>query len=114
MGPGDPLVVNSYISKCSMSGPKNSRFYEKYSETAASFTIFFNFLESRYMNSQSLSGRSFIALTHFHAVYCNDFVCVLRNMQIIILASFYYQTQCYYMRQFLAPKEVTDAFCSMH
>jgi len=40
MSPGDPLVVNSYINKCSVSRPKNSRFYEKFSETAASFTIF--------------------------------------------------------------------------
>jgi hypothetical protein len=39
MGPGDQLVENSYISKCSTSRPKNSRFYEKFSETAASFTI---------------------------------------------------------------------------
>jgi hypothetical protein len=73
----------------------------------------FNFLESRHMNSQSLSGRSFIALTHFYAVYSNDFVRVLRNMQIIILASLYYQRHRYHMLPFLAPKEVTDAFCSM-
>lgn len=32
-GPGDPLVVNSYISTRS----NNSRFYGKFSETAASF-----------------------------------------------------------------------------
>jgi len=50
---------------------------------------FFNVSKSRYTNSQSLSGRSFIALTHFHSVYYNDFICVLRNVQIIILSSFY-------------------------
>lgn len=50
----------------------------------------------------------------FPAVYYADFICVLRDVQIIILASFYNYKHRYHMLQFLAPKAVMDAFCTVH
>lgn len=73
MGPGDPLVVSSYINKCSMSRPKNSRFYEKFSETAASFTIFLMFQEVASCELAVIIRTRLYCSKTFFVVYYNDF-----------------------------------------